>query len=71
MKEKRDDNFNFKWKLTENYFNATMVLIFTLLIIYAYVYNSFLHLVLAGLWGVVCPFIATFFDKKSHEGKRR
>jgi len=68
---KKDDDFNFKWKLTENYFNALIVLIFSLLIIYAYVYNSMLHIVLAGLWGLVCPFIATFIDKKSHEKVKR
>jgi len=63
----KDDDFNFKWKLTENYFNALIVFIFSLLIIYAYIYNSMLHMILAGLWGLVCPFIATFVDKKSHE----
>ena len=68
---KKEENFNFKWKLTENYFNAMIVLIFSLLIIYAFVYNSFLHLILAGVWGVVCPFIATFLDKKSQGGKRK
>jgi hypothetical protein len=69
--KKDDENFNFKWKLTENYFNALIVLIFSLLIIYAYVYNSMLHMVLAGLWGLVCPFLATFIDKKSHEKIKR
>jgi len=70
MKKRRDD-FNFKWKLTENYFNATIVFIFTLLIIYAFVYNSIIHIILAGIWGLVCPFIATFIDKKSHEKTKR
>ena len=71
LMKKRNENFNFKWKLTENYFNATIVFIFTLLIIYAFVYNSLPHVILAGLWGLICPFIATFIDKKSHEGKRK
>jgi len=66
---KKKDEFNFLWKLTENYFNAVMVLIFSLLIIYAFVYNSMVHLFLAGLWGLVCPFLATFIDKKSNERK--
>ena len=66
MKRKKE-NFNFKWKLTENYFNATIVFIFTLLLTYGFVYNSMLHLILAGLWGLVCPFIATFLDKKSNK----
>ena len=69
--KKREENFNFKWKLTENYFNATIVFIFSLLIIYGFVYNSMLHIILAGIWGLICPFIATFIDKKSHEGKRK
>jgi uncharacterized membrane protein len=67
--KKKNESFNFKWKLTENYFNAVIVLIFTLLIIYAFVYNSITHLILAGLFGLICPFIATFIDKKSHEGR--
>jgi len=71
MKKRRKENFNFMWKLTENYFNAIIVFIFTLLIIYAFVYNSMPHLIIAGLWGLVCPFIATFLDKKSHEEKRK
>jgi uncharacterized membrane protein len=66
---KKNQNFNFKWKLTENYFNAAIVLIFSLLIIYAFVYNSTTHLILAGVFGLVCPFIATFLDKKSNEGR--
>jgi uncharacterized membrane protein len=67
--KKRNEKFNFMWKLTENYFNAIIVLIFSLLIIYAFVYNSTTHLILAGIFGLVCPFIATFIDKKSNEGR--
>lgn len=67
MKKGKREDFNFKWKLTENYFNATIVFIFSLLIIYGFIYNSMLHIILAGLWGLICPFIATFLDKKSHE----
>ena len=66
MKNKKDD-FNFKWKLTENYFNAAIVFIFTLLLTYGFVYNSTLHFIIAGVWGLVCPFIATFLDKKSNK----
>ena len=67
MRKRKKENFNFKWKLTENYFNATIVLLFSLLIIYGFVYNSMLHIFLAGIWGLICPLIATFIDKKSHE----
>jgi len=67
--KKRKEKFNFMWKLTENYFNAIIVLIFSLLIIYAFVYNSTIHLILAGIFGLVCPLIATFIDKKSNEGR--
>ena len=68
MKNK-NEKFNFKWKLTENYFNAFIVLVFSLLIIYAFVYKSTIYLILAGIFGLLCPFIATFLDKKSHEGR--
>ena len=67
--KKRKEKFNFMWKLTENYFNAAIVLIFSLLIIYAFVYESTIHLILAGIFGLVCPLIATFIDKKSNEGR--
>jgi len=67
--KKKRKKFNFMWKLTENYFNAAIVLIFSLLIIYAFVYESTIHLILAGIFGLVCPLIATFIDKKSNEGR--
>lgn len=70
MKKMKKEYFNFKWKLTENYFNAIIVFIFSLLIIYAFVYNSMPHMIIAGLWGLICPFIATFIDRKSHERRK-
>ena len=69
--KKREEDFNFKWKLTENYFNATIVFIFSLLLFFGFSTNNMLYLILAGIWGLVCPFIATFFDKKSHEKVKR
>ena len=69
--EKDNKNFNFKWKLIENYFNAFILFVFTLFFVYAFVYNSMLHLVIALVWGIICPFVATFIDKKSHQGKRK
>jgi len=67
MSEER--KFNFKWKLIENYFNGFMVFSFTLLFTYAFVYKNDLYFAIAILWGLLCPFLATFIDKKSHQGK--
>lgn len=64
-----EENFNFKWKLTENYFNLFIVLVGAFLIFYALINNNMQYIFLAVLWGLVCPFIATFIDKKSNEGR--
>lgn len=66
---KRNESFNFKWKLTENYFNVLMVLVGSVLIFYALIHDDVQYIFLAGVWGLICPFIATFIDKKSHEGR--
>lgn len=66
---KRNSNFNFKWKLTENYFNVFIVLVGSFLIFYALINNNKQYIVLAVIWGLVSPFLATFIDKKSHEGR--
>jgi uncharacterized membrane protein len=57
--------FNFRWKLVENYFNALMVIVFTVLIVYGVVNNSPYHLAAAAVGAMAGPFIATFIDKKS------
>jgi len=62
-------NFNFKWKLIENLFNAFMVFSFTMLLTYSFVYKSIFYFTVAIIWGCICPIIATFVDKKSHETK--
>ncbi|MFH1229818.1 MAG: hypothetical protein V1678_05360 [Candidatus Aenigmatarchaeota archaeon] len=58
-------NFNFKWKLIENYFNALMVITFAVLIVYGIVDDNVYYLVAAAVGAVAGPFIATFIDKKS------
>jgi hypothetical protein len=63
----KKDDFNFMWKLTENYFNLLLVLVGSILVIYAIVYNNTLCIILAIFWGLIGPFIATFIDKKSNE----
>lgn len=60
--------FSFRWKLVENYFNALMVIVFTVFVIYALVYGKVEYVVLAILGAIAGPFIATFIDKKSQEG---
>jgi hypothetical protein len=64
-------DFDFKWKLIENYFNALMVIVFSILIAYGVVYNDSTYLLLAVIGSVLGPFIATFIDKRSTEGKRK
>lgn len=59
--------FRFKWKLTENYFNALMVFGFTILVSHAIVNDDVAMMYLAMFLGVVFPFIATLIDMKSHE----
>jgi hypothetical protein len=58
-------DFNFGWKLVENYFNALMVIVFTVLIVYGIVNDSLYHLAAAAVGAVLGPFIATFIDRKS------
>jgi hypothetical protein len=60
-----EEKFNFKWKLVENYFNALMVITFTVLIVYGIINNDAYCLVAAAVGAVAGPFIATFIDKKS------
>jgi len=67
----KNESFNFRWKLTENYFNLFIVLVGALLLIYAIVYNNTTSAVIAILWGLTAPFIATLIDKKSHEKVKR
>jgi hypothetical protein len=65
------DNFNFMWKLTENYFNLFIVLVGSFLIFYALVNNDLRFILVAVAWGLVCPFVATFIDKKTTLGKKK
>jgi len=68
--KKRKDSFNFKWKLTENYFNLVIVLVGSFLVFYALLYSDVKYIVIAGIWGLIVPYIATLIDKKSHEDRR-
>jgi hypothetical protein len=63
----KNKSFKFKWKLTENYFNAIMVFSFTILVAHAIVYNDLFFMALAAVLGIIFPLIATLIDIKSHE----
>ena len=59
--------FKFRWKLTENYFNAIMVFACALLVSHAIMYNDINTMGLAVILAIVFPFIGTLIDCKSHE----
>ena len=59
-------NKSFLWKLTENYLNAIMVLVLSVLVVYSIVYKDTLSFYLAIIWLLAIPFIGTFFDMKSN-----
>ena len=59
--------FKFRWKLTENYFNAFMVFFFTLTITHAIINNDSNLLAFAVIMGLIFPILATLIDLKSHQ----
>lgn len=68
---KGNRTFNFKWKLTENYFNAFMVFAFAILVSHSIINNDTNLMSLTVLLGVIFPFIATLIDMKSHEKPKK
>lgn len=58
-------DFNFKWKLIENYFNALMVIVFVSLILLAILSGDITYIILLVIGVIVGPFMATFIDRKS------
>jgi hypothetical protein len=59
--------FKFRWKLTENYFNAIMVFACALIISHAIMHNDTTMMVLAVVLAIIFPFIGTLIDWKSHQ----
>ena len=70
MKRRKEDDFNFKWKLIENYFNAFLVFLFTLLFVYYLIYHDTSYIIIILIGVLVGPVLATLLDKKSHEKRR-
>jgi hypothetical protein len=57
----------FLWKLTENYLNATMVLVLIALVMHSMIYRDMFFMALTAAWVVIIPFLGTFIDMKSNE----
>lgn len=57
----------FMLKLTENYLNAVMVLVLTVLVLHSIVYRDAFTTVLAVLWVLIIPFLGTFVDMRSNK----
>lgn len=71
MAKRKKEVFDFKWKLTENYFNSIMVLVLSVLVVHSIIYRDMISIILTVLWAIVTPFAGTFIDMQSHKKPKK
>lgn len=63
--------FDFRWKLTENYFNAFMVFFFTIAVAHSIINKDYGLMTFALIMGLIFPLFATLIDLKSHQNPNK